>query len=160
MASNIKCAKNITNANIWYLFIYLFPKVNSALSDFCDHIYSCFGETEVCLNITYAAQIKYISLCLVSCLKELYCHWNMIIFNLPVEIVPNSVKSKCPKVRQANCAVTVGTYKLKNHLDLKRKDAVLLKRREVLNPSQKTFVGSWGENGFGRLLSCLAISSV
>ena len=87
------------------------------------------------MNITYAAQIKYIYLCLVSCLKELYCHLNVIISNLPVEIVSNSVTSKCAKVRQVNYAVTAGTYKLKNHLDLKRKDAVLFKRREVLNPS-------------------------
>lgn len=63
VASNINVLKILPMLTIGiYLFIYLFPKVNSALSDFCDHIYSCFGETEVCLNITYVAQIKYISL--------------------------------------------------------------------------------------------------
>lgn len=44
-------------------------------------------------------QIKYIYICLVYCLKEpcCCCCLNVTIFNLLVEIVTNSVKSKCPK---------------------------------------------------------------
>ena len=59
-------------------------------------------------------------LTLVSYLKELFCCLNVMTFNLLDEIVSYFVTSKLPNLGRQTALLLQGTFKLKNHLDLKR----------------------------------------
>lgn len=82
----------------------------------------------------------------------------MWLFSPTVEIVSNSVKSKCPKVRQAT-RLLLWVHINSKIIWFEKERCCSLKEKEVLNPLPKDLCRKLGRNGFERLLSWLAISS-